>query len=250
MRKLECGRVWGGIRNENIDVTAAGLTASLYSSAAQGGKGGDIYYFSVCNADRLTHVAVADVAGHGDAVSHVSDWLYQALAKRVDAMDGNHVLEELNRLTWQRGLTSLSTAAVIEIYPREGRLFFSYAGHPPALLRHAGNGGWSPIQAEEPARSPGAIANLPLGVSDDTRYPQSDMPLARGDRVFLYTDGLIEAPGRNRSPFGAERLHAVLDGVGSVPPADVKRAVLDEVHAHTGGRLDHDDVTLIAIEVD
>jgi hypothetical protein len=46
MYHLSCGEIWGGIRNCDDDISSAGLTASLFSLASDGGKGGDIYYLS------------------------------------------------------------------------------------------------------------------------------------------------------------------------------------------------------------
>ena len=60
MREIPCATIWGGVRNENIDVCSKGADASLDSSSATGGKGGDIYYLAVCGDDRLTRVALAD----------------------------------------------------------------------------------------------------------------------------------------------------------------------------------------------
>ena len=68
MHRLQCAEIWGGIRNQDTDVCSAGITASLFSGACDGGKGGDIYYLSVCNSDMLTRIAIADVIGHGRAV--------------------------------------------------------------------------------------------------------------------------------------------------------------------------------------
>jgi hypothetical protein len=38
MYQLSCGEIWGGIRNCDDDIASAGLTASLYSVASDGGK--------------------------------------------------------------------------------------------------------------------------------------------------------------------------------------------------------------------
>ena len=59
MQRLQCAQVWGGVRNEDVDIRTSCMTASLYSSSADGGKGGDIYFVSVCNHDQLTRVALA-----------------------------------------------------------------------------------------------------------------------------------------------------------------------------------------------
>lgn len=43
MQRIPCATIWGGIREESIDVCSRSVEASLYASAAEGGKGGDIY---------------------------------------------------------------------------------------------------------------------------------------------------------------------------------------------------------------
>ena len=61
MQEIRCAEIWGGIRNFDTDVCTSGLTASLSAQSASGGKGGDIYFFSVCGADRLTRIAIASL---------------------------------------------------------------------------------------------------------------------------------------------------------------------------------------------
>lgn len=77
--RLECKDIWGGIRDRDIEVSAGKVIASIYSAACCGGRGGDIYYFGVCKGDIITRLAIADVTGHGEAVSEVSQYVYDAL---------------------------------------------------------------------------------------------------------------------------------------------------------------------------
>jgi hypothetical protein len=77
--RLECAGIWGGIRNRDIEVTAGKVIGSIYSAACEGGKGGDIYYFGVCKGDIITRLAIADVVGHGEVVSEVSQYVYDSL---------------------------------------------------------------------------------------------------------------------------------------------------------------------------
>jgi len=77
--RLECTGIWGGIRNRDIEITAGKVIGSIYSSACEGGKGGDIYYFGVCKGDIITRLAIADVVGHGEVVSEVSQYVYDSL---------------------------------------------------------------------------------------------------------------------------------------------------------------------------
>ena len=81
--RLECKEVWGGTHDQDIEVSAGKVIASIYSAAFCGGRGGDIYYFGVCKGDIITRLAIADVVGHGEAVSDVSQYVYDSLKAHV-----------------------------------------------------------------------------------------------------------------------------------------------------------------------
>jgi len=181
MYRVRCAEVWGGTEDVDTEVCASGLSASLYSASSDGGKGGDIYYFTVCSHDALARVVVADVVGHGAAVNTISKWLYAALLEQLDSLDGNAVLTELNRRVSEHGLDALTTAAVVSFYADNSNLYFSYAGHPPLLMRRRHDSGWHAVNLE-PNAGP---THLPLGVLPHTTYEQARLPLAAGDRLFL-----------------------------------------------------------------
>ena len=246
MYRIKCAEVWGGIKNQDQDVCSAGVTASLYSSSCDGGKGGDIYYISVCQNDMLTRLAVADVVGHGEAVSEVSQWLYESLQARMNEPDPGVVLEDLNQIAVQRGLDAMTTAAVAGFYTADGKVHFAYAGHHPMLVWRCQDARWLPVAQPTPDDNTGG---LPLGVMAETTYCQQELELGSGDRLLLYTDGVLEAPNASGQQFGKDRLHAVLREVASASLSEVKGAVLQAIRAHTGGTLAHDDVTLLAVEV-
>ena len=243
---LVCSTVWGGTRNIDTEIASAGIRASVYSHAADGSRGGDIYYMSLCGADKLTRMAIADVVGHGEAVSQVSKWVYEALLSRVNALDGNSVLSELNALAGGKTTQAMTTAAVVAYYRNTNRLYLSFAGHPPVLVRRRLDDGWWRAEMT-PNITTGS--NLPLGVLDDTTYEQHEVELEQGDMVFLHTDGVLEARSPKGELFGQERLFDTLTRVSKWEPEATKRAVLEELHGFTGGALGHDDVTLIAAQV-
>jgi sigma-B regulation protein RsbU (phosphoserine phosphatase) len=193
----------------------------------------------------LTRIAVADVQGHGPAVSDVSQWIYESLAERINSAEGNQVLADLNRLAADRGYRALTTAAVVTFYRPDNCLHFAYAGHPPLFVRRAADDRWRPVTLVE---GPEAV-NLPLGVDPDMRYDQQQIPLGKGDRLFLYTDGVVEAPDPNGKLFGADRLLAALEAGAGADPKQAKDAVLAALEQHTGGAFSHDDVTFMLVEV-
>ena len=246
MHRLRCAEIWGGIRNQDSDVCSAGISASLFSGACEGGKGGDIYYLSVCQSDMLTRIAVADVVGHGQAVSDVSSWLYDALSAHMNDTACNDILAELNGLACKRGIEALTTAIVVGYYTADSHLYFSYAGHHAMLVRNPADGEWT---AAKIGVSDGKPANLPLGVDEEVMYEQDRLPLNSGDRLFLYTDGVIEARDSSGELFGERQLLSILREAGGKSLMDMKNTILDAVRDHTGGPLTHDDVTLLAVEV-
>lgn len=247
MYEVRCSEIWGGIRGNDLEVATSGLRASLFSAACDGGKGGDLYYFSVCGSDLLSRIAIADVMGHGAAVSNTSQWLYDSLEARMNSAEGNEVLADLNRLACEYGYRAMTTGLVAAYYLSTGRLYYSYAGHHPALVRRTADSQW---QTAELPQTEGA-ANLPLGVDVDAEFTQSDTPFAHGDQVFIYTDGVIEAPGRDGTLFGEPRLRSVLDecALRGDDPVRMKQTVLASLLEHTGGALKHDDVTFMMIEI-
>lgn len=82
-QSLKCSGILGGIQNRDVEITAGKVIASIYSLACCGGRGGDMYYFGVCKGDFITRLAVADVVGHGEAVSKVSQFVYDSLKKHM-----------------------------------------------------------------------------------------------------------------------------------------------------------------------
>ena len=231
VHRIRCAEVWGGIRNADLEAVTSGIRASLFSSSCDGGRGGDVYFFSVCGADSLTRVALADVTGHGQAVSHIGEWLYDALAARMNSLRGDRVLAELNDLAEHYGYSAISTLAVVQYYRRKAQLYVSYAGHPPALVCRGAGGDWLPAELPD---APG-LANLPLGVSDETRYEQQSMPLNPGDRLLLYTDGVVKAPGQDETLFGVERLLVAARRASGGTVADLKNAIVDALRAYRRG---------------
>ena len=82
--RLMCTELWGGIRSIDSEVSAGQVIGSIYSTACcDGGKGGDIYYFGVCKGGIISRLAIADVTGHGEAVSEISQYVYEILKAHI-----------------------------------------------------------------------------------------------------------------------------------------------------------------------
>jgi len=82
--RLECKELWGGISNQDSDVSAGKVIGSIYSTpCCEGSEGGDIYYFGVCKDGVISRLAIADVTGHGEAVAEISQYVYDTLKTHI-----------------------------------------------------------------------------------------------------------------------------------------------------------------------
>ena len=246
MHEIQCAEVWGGIKDQDVDACSRSLNVSLYSSACDGGRGGDIYYLSVCGYEKLTRVAIADVAGHGERVSTVSTWLYECLKQRMNDSEGAGVLRDLNQRVVERGFGAITTAAVVGFYLNHDGTYFSYAGHPPIFVYDRSNDRWRTETIGTPSTK---LANLPLGIDEDVTFDQGATPFHSGDRMLLYTDGVLETNSPDGELFGAERLHELLNSARNESLPGLKRRLLDGLREFANGALKHDDVTLLVAEM-
>lgn len=239
--QIRCAEIWGGTKSVQTEVCTSVLTAAIQSRAYEGESGGDIYYFSVCSYDKLTRIAVADLRGHGEEANRLSSWLYTALEERMNTLDGAGVLEELNGLVKEKGFSAITTAAIATYYRDQGKLYFSYAGHPPMVLRPEGDQ-WRSLALEQGA----GVANLPLGVVREVRYDQAEITVRVGDRIALFTDGVVERANAAGDLFGEERLLAALEQANAQDLVEARDRVLEEVSAF--GAQD-DDLTFMLVEL-
>ena len=244
MHSINCGEIWGGIYGRDLDVCTSGIEASLFSSACMSGKGGDIYYISVCGSDLLTKIAIADVTGHGQEVSETSQCLYDSLKNRMNEMESNLVLCDMNNVAVEYGFNAITTAAIATFSRINHFIYFSYAGHHPILVKDSVKQQWSNLELP----SAGRVANVPLGISKDLPYDIASQKVNKGDLLFLYTDGVVEAKNSEGELFGESKLLAVLNAASNNIKA-IEDSVLTALLEHTGDKLEHDDVTFMAIRI-
>lgn len=95
----------------------------------------------------------------------------------------------------------------------------------------------------EPVVVPGTL----VGVYPDLRLAETEVRLAAGDTLLLYTDGITEARSPAREFFGPERLEAALASFAGRDADTVADGILAEVSAFQDGRL-RDDVALLVVQ--
>jgi len=201
---------------------------------------GDFYDFCVVDRHRLG-VLVADVTGHGVPAALVASMIKIAIRSvAAYAQDPAAVLHELNRVLSDvlRGQYVTAAYLWIDIETRHAR--YSAAGHSPLLHWSAASGELLPIQSN----------GILFGMLADTSYPVHNLQLASGDRLLLYTDGLIEPEDASAEPFGDRRLEAVVRESRGCQAGELSAHLLDQLHVwqeKPGSQ--EDDITLVVIDV-
>ncbi len=244
-RTTHCTGVWGGNQDVCHDIRAARLIVSIFSRASDGIVGGDIYYVAVCEDELLARVILCDVQGHGMPVNELTTWIYGALRESVNTIEGNRVLTALNAMLFEKGPLANATAALITYNTSDGLLHFSYAGHPPILLKRRTSQQWLPLLPVPNSNR----SNLPIGMFAATSYDQESISLEPGDRLALYTDGLIEAESRAGEEFGLIRLAELLERSPSEDISWMKDQIIETLAMHSCGAESTDDQTLMLIEI-
>lgn len=202
---------------------------------------GDLFEF-LDVSPRRAGLLVADVSGHGIGAALIASMVkVAAAAQREHADDPPRVLAGIHAaLAGELPAGQFVTAVYLHLDLARGVLRHASAGHPPALVRRAADGQVVAVGGTGPL-----IASL---ASPD--YPLAQVPIATGDRVLLYTDGVVEAMRPDGTMFGEERLSALVAGAPGGPEG-LLSAIVDEVTAFTGRRDEgfEDDLTLLAVEV-
>src|SRR5436305_7033824 len=115
---MTCMEVWGGNTPTNNGVSMLGLDAWVYSKPYQSADaGGDVYYVSSCATGRITRLLVADVSGHGAAVSELAGHLRGMMRRYVNYLDQSRFVGEMNRqFATQSKLGNFATAVVTTFF--------------------------------------------------------------------------------------------------------------------------------------
>ncbi len=248
VRRLRCMEVWGGNQAVNNGVVMPGLDAWLYSQPYEGDpSGGDVHFVSNCASGRITRVLVADVSGHGSAVSRTADNLRTLMRRYANYLDQTLFIEALNREFGQLGqVGGFATSVAATYWAPTAVLAICNAGHPRPLWYRAARRQWR-FLASDSDESEDGLVNLPLGVIKPTRYPQFGVRLRRDDLVLIYTDSLIEARSPEGRQLGAEGLLEMVRGLDPRNADQLIPDLLEAVDAHRGGRPAEDDVTVLLL---
>jgi serine phosphatase RsbU (regulator of sigma subunit) len=210
-----------------VDFAAAFLPAAEHVS-------GDFYLVAEGPQD-ATILVVGDVVGHGLAAARRAAFTRTTFAATAPFSDDPcRLLSWANVALLERAGATVDyvTAACVTYLPREQRLRWAYAGHPPAL--------W----LDDPRELAAPQQGTPLGLIPNPGYVEGSDRSTPSAGMLLYTDGLTEAR-RGGKFFGLDGVRAALGGLQQPSPTEAVETLRARVADFATDALT-DDLCLLA----
>ena len=195
---------------------------------------GDFYDYVVAGP-KQAGLLIADVSGHGVPAALIASMVKLAAASQKEHADDPSVfLSRLNTVLLGNTQNQFITAAYVHLDSIARELRYSAAGHPPMLLLRGGE--VSRLQEN----------GLMLAAFDFASYSNVTRALEKGDRLLLYTDGLVEARNKSGDFFGDEALGEVFRETQGRTASEAADMIMGKIR--TWARIQEDDLTLLVCD--
>jgi sigma-B regulation protein RsbU (phosphoserine phosphatase) len=224
--------------------STAGLdVAASFEPAEQ--VGGD-YYDVFASRHGDVALVLGDVSGKGLPAALVMGLVHGAVRTAAEAVGAANLSESVADLN---GLLHARTSeerfvSLFWGYLNPSTRHFRYvnAGHlPPVVFRSRPGGGWDTIRLE----AGGPVAGLLPGLV----YGEGECELRPGDRLVLFSDGLVEATDARDVEFGEQGVSQVVHATPEGPAAALCDEIVRQARAFTGQRGFRDDLTVLVVRV-
>lgn len=200
--------------------------------------GGDLYQFHLQQGSKLVFI-VGDVSDKGVAAALFMARTVSLLKQQFNSDQGpdlimyhiNNALEENN------DACMFVTLFYAELDLITGTLVYASAGHHSPMVMRSG--------LVEELEQQGAAA---LGLMDDVNYPLNHTQLQRGDKLFLYTDGVDEAFNDQQEMYGHERLNTFLEKSQFETVDIIGSECFTGVQQFAGDFEQSDDITVMVLD--
>ncbi|HMV42091.1 MAG TPA: SpoIIE family protein phosphatase [Leptospiraceae bacterium] len=203
--------------------------------------GGDYYDFHMIDKNKIG-IFIADVSGHGIPAAIIASMLKIAFSiESAFAEDPSRLLSRINQSMLNKVGTNFISASYIYIDLETNKIKHAKAGHPSIYIH-------SPETDEvKEFNQKGKI----IGLFPEIQTETVEISIQKGDRIILYTDGIIEARNSKEEMFGEELFVGYIRKHNSMKPADFARLVMNDVKSWIGNNASKhsDDVTLMVVDI-
>lgn len=200
-------------------------------------------FFDVIKSKSFYKLIVADVSGHGLPAALVTMAAKEVFhAPDISRLTPKEFFRKVNTEIYKRITThDYLTAFALHFFDSQ-EFLYSNAGHQPAILLKGASKEFEFLEAT------GAF----LGAIEDSSqlFSEARHKLYPGDRLFIFTDGLVEQRNGQDEIFGLDRLKNKLWEFWDYSGFELIQALVQEYDAFRGEVGLTDDVTLLVVELD
>jgi PAS domain S-box-containing protein len=215
----------------------AGLCQPAYAT------GGDFYDYILLPDQRLG-IVVSDVTGKSLPAAMVMALARNTIrSELLKTPSPDEALTAANQWLYQDTQRDTFVATVQALIdPAKQNMWLVNAGQTAGLLLR--NGQTSYLLPDE-------AVGLPLGIQQNITYTHAQIPLQSGDILLFYTDGIVEAQNTAGEMFSFDRLEATLQKFqNGYEPTQIIDTLMAEMQAFVGKAEQHDDITLVVVQVE
>ncbi|MFO8085042.1 MAG: SpoIIE family protein phosphatase [Desulfobacterales bacterium] len=205
--------------------------------------GGDIFNIHYPEKDKIG-LYMLDVCGHGVSAALIAVAVSQfftsqknLLGEKSKIQPPEKVLYKLNNAFPFERFDSFFTIIYMTIDNATGLLTYSCAGHPPPFLIRTDN-------RLEILEKHGPV----IGAEKNRVYGQYQKQLYPGDKIVLYTDGILELCSKDGEFFGKKRFYRLFEKYGQKSPKRLIETVYLKAKAYCDGKDIDDDISILVVE--
>ena len=210
--------------------------ASHYRAATE--IGGDYFDFLPMPSGEMG-IAFGDVSGHG-----LTSGIVMAMAKSA-------LLVQVGYDPSPKAVMNVLNDIVMKTAPKRILMtfFFGLLNPETQTLRFSSAGHLDPYVYRAATKRLEALSSwgFPLGVRRREAFTEHSVDFDSGDRLILYSDGLIEAIDDDGDPYGFERFEKTILSCGHMHAEDIKKTLLNSIRKFTRNRPPEDDQTLVVV---
>lgn len=211
------------------------IFANMYAAKE---VGGDFYDFYLVDENHLAFV-IADVSGKGIPGAMFMMTSKTLIKSHIESgLAVNDVFTNVNTQLCENNEAGMFVTAWMGILDlKTGIVKFANAGHNPPLVKHA-DGTFEYLKSK---------ANFVLAGMDGIRYKEQEIQLEKGDKIYLYTDGVTEAHNDKNELYGEDRLLKCLNSVKDKSVDDICQKIKEDVELFVGTAEQFDDITMLCV---
>ena len=207
--------------------------ASYDSALAVGGD----YYDAMLLDDGKVCLSFGDVAGKGVPASLVMSRISSVVRSTLQYVDDvGEAIRAVNNHMCSSAVEGRFVTYILAVVDTQSNdVQMAIAGHMSPMIRKA-DGTIEEFDEES--------VGVPVGVIEDYPYDVLSRPIAPGETVLFYTDGVSEAMNPKGELYGDKRVRDFLrKSKGNA--AEIGKALLADVRSHANGRAQNDDITIM-----